>query len=1253
MKTKINKWIVASAMLAIMSIGTMRAQFSGAGSGTKADPYQITSVSDLQYMATDLGSHYKLMNDLDLTDVIWAPVGTLAAPFTGSFDGGGNVIRNLIIDAPIGSYIGFFGYFKPVVSKDSIKDLGLDAVSISGQQFVGGITGFANDGTILRCWVKGTLTASAIGHTTAVNLGAIAGQIDASVIECCFAIANISCGIGTSVGGLVGNVSATNNVIANCYTAGSVTSTGYWVGGVVGNCNNTSNPAQIRNCYSSAFVSAGSNIGAIGGIVGNFTGNSTQVQKSVALNKMVLGGGLNTSAYGVGRITGPVAGSSTGRADNYALETMVIAWNGAIHQVSEFSADVAMDKKHGANIARGSVAGINWWVNTLGWDNTIWIAGTDQTTNDTWLKYPVFSYTALENQYVNSVNAPRTYYVRTADDLKNIANDMTGNYVQMANIDLSSEANWTPIGSLTNQFKGTYDGNGYKISNLTIDRSTENFVGLFGYYNPINHFSKIKNVTIEKATIKGKMFVGGLVGYAHFVSLENINITDLDIEGTDERVGGLVGSGTGLTISKCHVEATMIKSAKGSLGGLAGQLHGSCNITGSYVETIDIMGSANDVGGLVGTVNNCRIFSQNYVRATNIQGIDNIGGIVGNISQGLQSLSDNVAINENLTGTATATSPNRILGKGTAVALSNLALSTTITNKTGGVTADSLKGVDGLSKTLVDLNKEATYTKLNWDFNNIWKMGTDFPAYKTIADFFTGSGTKGDPYVITTPYGMNQVRNYLTSHFLLAEDLDMSEFENWVPIGFYTISPLGPAFSGSFNGGGHTISNLIVDKSTPDSSHVALFGGFKPDVANDTIQNLGIVNSKFMGLSNTTSLVAGVYAGTIFNCYSENNRVISGAQAGALVGTLQLSKLEQSWANDSVIATSGNSAAALVLNVRDTSTVLNCYALGYAEAFGNYASGLAGGITQNSKVLNCYSAATVVGKGTSTVANITGLSGTFANATLSNSVSLCPSLTSAGNSSNPVRISTASSATAKARNNYGLISTKLLKGENEIALTADSLNGINGQSITDMEALRRTTYEGLGWDFENVWTIDKTRSAYPIFGVGGGDIQAESVTFDANEISIKVDSSKQLVWEVLPVTAEQAVTFISLDPTIATVDNDGAVKGIAVGTTKIVVHADLGLTDTVDVTVTSSSSKNENIYETVECSIMPNPTKGDVTITVDNDVMVRQIHVYTIDSQLVFSTTKTKFNIEKLQNGMYIIHVISDKGNFVSRIIKW
>lgn len=75
-------------------------------------------------------------------------------------------------------------------------------------------------------------------------------------------------------------------------------------------------------------------------------------------------------------------------------------------------------------------------------------------------------------------------------------------------IDYSLGSGWNPIGDGENAFTGTYDGKNHKIINLSIDRPSENYTGLFGYINN----SIVKNFALEIVNITGNEDVGGLVG---------------------------------------------------------------------------------------------------------------------------------------------------------------------------------------------------------------------------------------------------------------------------------------------------------------------------------------------------------------------------------------------------------------------------------------------------------------------------------------------------------------------------------------------------------------------------------------------------------------------------------------------------------------------------------------------------------------------------------------------------------------------
>ena len=70
--------------------------------------------------------------------------------------------------------------------------------------------------------------------------------------------------------------------------------------------------------------------------------------------------------------------------------------------------------------------------------------------------------------------------ITTAEELSNIRLNLGEDYALGNDIDLSTIANWEPIGTLANPFTGALDGNGHTISNLTINRPTEDNVGLFG-----------------------------------------------------------------------------------------------------------------------------------------------------------------------------------------------------------------------------------------------------------------------------------------------------------------------------------------------------------------------------------------------------------------------------------------------------------------------------------------------------------------------------------------------------------------------------------------------------------------------------------------------------------------------------------------------------------------------------------------------------------------------------------------------------
>jgi len=106
----------------------------------------------------------------------------------------------------------------------------------------------------------------------------------------------------------------------------------------------------------------------------------------------------------------------------------------------------------------------------------------------------------------------------------------------------NSSSFWLPIGNSTNNFYGKFDGNGKVISNLKINRPSEDYVGLFGvFHGGFNCEIKNLGVTIDaSASVKGNQWVGGLIG-TNAGTIFNCYVSG-SVEGVGY-VGGFAGQG--------------------------------------------------------------------------------------------------------------------------------------------------------------------------------------------------------------------------------------------------------------------------------------------------------------------------------------------------------------------------------------------------------------------------------------------------------------------------------------------------------------------------------------------------------------------------------------------------------------------------------------------------------------------------------------------------------------------------------------
>ncbi|MBT7929215.1 LamG domain-containing protein, partial [Candidatus Peregrinibacteria bacterium] len=271
--------------------------FSGNGTGTVADPYNINNCTQLQEMSNDLGANFSLVNNIDCSDTVnwnsgsgFAPVGSSSPKFTGSLNGNGYSITNLLMSRSGTSYVGLFGY---IGSPGNVTSLIINA-DITGGSYTGGLTGYMDASTT----VDGVnITGSITGSSSNVG-GITAKTVAGSTIDNSFVVGNVSGGSYT--GGLVGTALGTIN---NSGVNGKIT-VGTYSGGFIGSGGGT-----ISNSYANAEVVASSaSYDWIGGFAGNLYG-------SVSISNSYSTGNVSGDAN-LGGFVGQLNSGGTGLISN-------------------------------------------------------------------------------------------------------------------------------------------------------------------------------------------------------------------------------------------------------------------------------------------------------------------------------------------------------------------------------------------------------------------------------------------------------------------------------------------------------------------------------------------------------------------------------------------------------------------------------------------------------------------------------------------------------------------------------------------------------------------------------------------------------------------------------------------------------------------------------------------------------------------------------------------------------------------------
>ncbi|MDR1976921.1 MAG: hypothetical protein LBQ18_08040 [Campylobacteraceae bacterium] len=311
--------------------------------------------------------------------------------------------------------------------------------------------------------------------------------------------------------------------------------------------------------------------------------------------------------------------------------------------------------------------------------------------------------------------------VSSQAELDAVRDNMSGSYLLVEDIVLQAGEDgfdetqgWLPIGDNSGAyyqtdttFRGTFNGNGHKISGLWVDRPLLAHTGLFGF---VSNGGTIKNIGVlidENRSVRGEDFVGGIAGSVRNNSTLSNSYSIGSVIG-QHFVGGVVGYVSNIsTVNNTY-----------SIGDVRGVI-------------TDVIGSGDSVGGIAGYVLGNSTLSNSYSTAS-VSGVDFVGGIAGTAVTNT-TIINNAAINQKIDGTANET--NRVVGSiWNNNTISNNFASAAI--KINGFirTVDDVDGLEGGSKIRGELKTKATYEDgLGWSFGESvlspWKIddGVGYP----------------------------------------------------------------------------------------------------------------------------------------------------------------------------------------------------------------------------------------------------------------------------------------------------------------------------------------------------------------------------------------------------------------------------------------------------------------------------------------------------------------------------------------------
>ncbi len=479
--------------------------FAG-GLGTVESPYQVSTCQELQNISSGAGiyldKYFELTGDIECaidTNIGGAlyddgygfnPIGTLATPFSGNFDGNGYTVTGLNIYRSGTDYVGLFGYVS-----GSVHDIKMDGTSVVGHNRVGSLIGKLTGGLTAASLINGHVTGTDyVGGLVGGSAGAISAvSANASVYS-----------DSQYIGGLVGGVTGT---ITNAFSAGHVVSvwdyyTGdFSVGGLVGVLTLT---GTINNSSSTANVDG---VFAVGGLVGSALGNIT--------NSFALGHVTGTQEY-----TGGLVGSLSGNVSSSYATGRVYgnAETGGLVGVAD-SAPSGRGNIYDSH-ATGVVIGNSYRTGGL-------VGATNALVSNCYATGEITGYSERTGGLIGGSSGQ--VVSSTANNRVN-GNDRSGGLV-----------GYLYGGQVTNSYFTGPDVIG-----------ADYVGGLVGYAERNEGVDSLIESSNADTYVQGSYYIGGLVGYSGSGTTVSSSYSLSDVHGFRNNIGGLIGYAYNNTIFKTY-----------------------------------------------------------------------------------------------------------------------------------------------------------------------------------------------------------------------------------------------------------------------------------------------------------------------------------------------------------------------------------------------------------------------------------------------------------------------------------------------------------------------------------------------------------------------------------------------------------------------------------------------------------------------------------------------------------------------------